>query len=69
MPRLETGGRDVFSYDAGFFAWWDMQVPVIEDFPYVGMDFRNDDSLVLPEGAQWDALGKYSLILNLFVVC
>ena len=46
-----------------------MQVPVIEDFPYAGMDFRNDDNLVLPEGAQWDASGKHSPILNLSVVC
>jgi hypothetical protein len=67
MPRLETGGRDVFAYNDGFFAWWEMQVPVIEDFPYAGMDFRNDVSLALPEGAQWDASGILSPILNLFV--
>ena len=41
---------------------------VIEDFPYAGMDFRNDVSLALPEGAQWDALGTLSPILNLFVI-
>ena len=68
MPRLETSGRDVFAYNDGFFTWWEMQVPVIEDFPYVGMDFRNDDSLALPEGAQWDASSKLSPILNLFVI-
>jgi hypothetical protein len=28
---------------------------VIEDFPYVGVDFRGSADLVLPEGIQWDA--------------
>ena len=69
MPHLETGGRDVFAYNDGFFAWWEMQVPVIQDFPYVGMDFRNDEDLALPEGAQWDASGKFSPILNLSIIC
>jgi hypothetical protein len=27
---------------------------VIEDFPYVGVDFRGSVDLVLPEGTQWD---------------
>ena len=68
MPCLEMGGKDVFSYNDGFFAWWEMQVPFIEDFPYAGMDFRNDTDLALPEGAQWDASGKISPMLDLFVV-
>ena len=63
MPRTETGGRDVFSYDTGFFAWWQMQVLVIEDFPYAGMDFRGDENLALPEGMQWDVSGKFFPIL------
>ena len=63
MPRTETGGRDVFSYDTGFFAWWRMQIPVIDDFPYAGMDFRGDENLALPEGMQWDASGKFFPIL------
>ena len=55
MPRLETGAANVLSYDEGFLSWWRMQVPYIEDYPYVGMDFRNDQYLALPFGAQWDA--------------
>ena len=32
---------------------------VIDDYGYVGIDFRNDPDLVLPEGEDWDtALGK-----------
>ena len=52
MPRLETSGKDVFSYNDGFFSWWKMQVHHIEDFPYAGMDFRNDEELALPERVQ-----------------
>ena len=69
MPRLETGGKDVFSYNDGFFSWWKMQVHHIEDFPYAGMDFRNDEELALPERVQWDASGKTSQRINLFVMC
>jgi hypothetical protein len=31
---------------------------VIEDFPYVGVEFRGSVDLFLPEEAQWDASGK-----------
>ena len=34
-----------------------MQFPYIEDYPYVGMDLRNDEDLALPFRAQWDAIG------------
>ena len=48
------------TFDAIFFEWWDSQIPMIEDYPYVGMDFRGDEDLVLPVGAHWDQLGKIS---------
>ena len=32
-----------------------MQVTYIEDYPYAGMDFKNDEDLALPFGAGWDA--------------
>ena len=57
MPRLETFGLDVLFYDDGFFSWWRMKVPMIDDYQYTGMDFRNDDDLILLDGAQWDATG------------
>jgi hypothetical protein len=47
----------VFSFDVDFFDWWKKQLPMIEDFPYVGMDFQGSTNLVLPQGAQWDASG------------
>jgi hypothetical protein len=48
------GGPQIFSFDADFFTWWRDQIPMIEDFPYVRIDFRGDTDLVLLEGAQWD---------------
>ena len=48
MPRIEIGGANILSYDEGFFSWWRMQVPYIEYYPYVGMDFKNDQDLELP---------------------
>ena len=68
MPRLEIGGSNVLSYDEGFLCWWRMQIPYIEDYPYTGMDFRNDQDLELPFGARWDATGitlKNNLLVNL----
>ena len=57
MPRLETGGANVLSYNEGFFSWWITKVPYMEDYPYTGMYFRNDQDLALPFRAQWDATG------------
>ena len=32
---------------------------MVDDYGYVGIDFRNDPDLVLPEGEDWDStLGK-----------
>ena len=32
---------------------------VFSEYPYVGMDFRGDPDLVLPDGEQWGAIGKF----------
>jgi len=29
------------------------------EYPYIGMDFRGDPDLVLPDGEQWGDLGTY----------
>jgi len=40
---------------------------VIKDFPYVGVDFRGSENLVLPEGTQWDASStKYHNLVTIF---
>jgi hypothetical protein len=33
------------------------QIVVIEDFPYVGVDFKGNVDLMLPEGTWWDVSG------------
>jgi hypothetical protein len=55
-PRLGNE-PSTFRFTVDFFAWWRRQLVVIEDFPYVGVDFRGSTDLVLPEGIQWDASG------------
>ena len=52
------GGRVKVKYDAGFFYWLDDQILMIEDYAYVGTDFRGDPDLPLPPGAQWGDIGK-----------
>jgi hypothetical protein len=31
---------------------------MVDDYTYVGLDFRGDPDLVVPEGSQWGNLGK-----------
>jgi hypothetical protein len=56
-PRLGNE-PSYFTFTAGFFTWWKRQIVMVEDYPYVGVDFRGSVDLVLPEGAQWDASGN-----------
>jgi hypothetical protein len=49
----------IFFFHCDFFAWWRRQIVMVEDYPYARMDFRGSADLVLPEGAQWDASGKF----------
>jgi hypothetical protein len=71
-PRLGNE-PSAFRFTVDFFAWWRRQLVVIEDFPYVGVDFRGSADLVLPEGIQWDASGTKDhnlvTIFFLFFIC
>jgi hypothetical protein len=48
---------------------------MVDDYAYVGLDFRGDPDLVLPEDAQWGELGKkYTIFVLLdvfmnFIIC
>ena len=46
---------------------------VIEDFPYVGVDFRGSEYLVLLKGTQWDVSGTKDhnlvTIYIYFIIC
>ena len=61
MKRL--GGSEVprTTWDDEFFQWWGEQIITVEDYPYVGMDFRGDLDLVLPPGAAWGTVGKFAI--------
>jgi hypothetical protein len=49
LARL-GGGKLSNPYDDDFFAWWECQVPFIEDYPYTGIDFLGDPDVIIPPG-------------------
>jgi hypothetical protein len=55
-PRLGTDSEFIFTDE--FFAWLRRQLIVIEDFPYVEVDFRGIMDLVLLDGMDWDSSGE-----------
>jgi hypothetical protein len=61
----------VFRFTIDFFAWWRRQLVVIEDFLYVGVEFRGSADLVLLEGTKWDASGTkdHNLVKMYFFIC
>lgn len=50
MPRM--------TFDDEFFAWWDQQIIAVDDYSYVGMDFRGDPDLIFPPNTTWGDIGK-----------
>jgi hypothetical protein len=68
MARHVAG--PIFRYDDHFFDWFQGQVVMVEDYAYVGLDFRGDPDLVLPEDAQWGDIGKkYTNFLSFRCFC
>ena len=47
-------------YPADFFPWWRRQIVAIEDYPYVGIDFRGDPDMPLPPGLVYGDIGNES---------
>ena len=67
LARLGFGSQPHFSKD--FFSLLDQELHVVDDYKYVGIDFRNDPDLVLPEGDEWEAaLGKKKYALSLLSI-
>ena len=58
MKRLGGGEVPSTTFDDGFFTWWDHQIIAVDDYPYVGLDFRGDLDLALPPNAAWGEIGK-----------
>ena len=57
LPR-QGGGRTNESFDDDFFAWLSWKIPVIEDYPYVGIDFSRDPEIPMPLGEEQGEMGK-----------
>jgi hypothetical protein len=57
LPR-QGGGRTNESFDDDFFAWLSRQIPVIEDYPYAGIDFSRDPEIPVPPGEVRGEMGK-----------
>ena len=56
MARHVAG--PIVRYDDQFFDWLQGQVVMVEDYAYVGLDFRGDPDLILSEDTQWGNIGK-----------
>jgi hypothetical protein len=68
MARHVVG--PIVKYDNVFFDWLQTQMLMVDDYAYVGLDFRGDPNIALPEDAQWGDLGKKHtnfIFLNVFV--
>jgi len=46
------------SFTLVFFRWLCTQFIMVDDYPYVGMDFHRNLELTLPVGEQWGVVGK-----------
>ena len=50
MARHPEEGSEVVQFLHEYFRWLRNQLFVIQDFPYVGMDYRGDPDMTLPLG-------------------
>ena len=64
MAHHVAEGVEVVRFYSSYFRWLERQIFIIEEFPYAGMDFCNDQEMTLPAGEQWDESGK--IIFNSF---
>ena len=63
--RRMGGGTVSNPYPADFFPWWRRQIIAIDDYPYVGIDFRGDPDMPLPPGVAYGDIGNESQTLFL----
>ena len=52
------GEGSMVKYKTAFFRWSDDQLLMIEDYVYVGTNFRGDLDMALLEDAQWGDMGE-----------
>jgi hypothetical protein len=58
-----AGGAVFNPFSDDFFDWWARQIPTIEDYPYVGIDFSQDPDMVIPPDAMLGEIGKLFIFL------
>jgi hypothetical protein len=64
LPR-QGGGRTQEAFDDKFFDRWARQIPVIEDYPYVGISFLRDHDMPVPPREERDEIGNIYTFLKL----
>jgi hypothetical protein len=57
VMRWLGGGRVLTPYNDEFFFWCHRQVIDLEDYPYLGIDFRGDPKIPLPPGFTYGDIG------------
>ena len=57
LPR-QGEGRTIKDFDDKIFSWWVRQIPIIEDYPYVMIDFSRDPEIPVPPGEERGEMGK-----------
>jgi len=56
MPH--GGGGQQMHFPPSFFNWLCQQLIIVDDYAYVGIDFKGDLDVPLPLGEQWTNVGK-----------
>jgi hypothetical protein len=65
LPQ-QGGGRTIEAFENKFFDWWSWQIPMIEDYPYVGIDFSRDPDMGIPPGVVRGELGTLVYFFSFF---
>jgi hypothetical protein len=67
LPQ-QGGGRINESFDDDFFSWLSRKIPVIEDYPYVRINFSRDPEIPVPPSEERGEMGKFSSFV-FFLFC
>ena len=60
MMIHEGGGRVGCFFTEELLEQWLQQPMVIEEYPYIGMDFQGDPEMPQPPGQAWGLAGMYA---------
>jgi hypothetical protein len=56
---IQGAGRVQDAFDDKYFDSWAHQIPVIEDYPYAGINFLRDLDMPMPPGEERGEIGKH----------